>query len=179
MNRPSMADKKGFLKVIRNAKESDSSRIAEIHIFGWRNAYRDIIDEKYLYNKMSVFNRVNQFIDSKEFEDPNLFVFEEDEIIKGFMKIGECRNDDKKDSFELWGLYIEPLMQRKGIGTKLTDYCERIALEHGYSENVLWVLKENHSARKFYETQGYVPDGKEEYMENIKTVELRYVKQLK
>ncbi len=89
-----------------------------------------------------------------------------------------CRNEDRGNSFELWGIYIEPLMQDRGIGKQLMGYCEEIARERGYSEDVLWVLRENGKSRRFYEKHGYVPDGSEIYMEKIDAVEIRYVKPL-
>jgi GNAT superfamily N-acetyltransferase len=164
--------------MIRVAKIEDAPRIAEIHIFGWRCAYRGIIPDSYLFSQISVKERLEHFIDNKENESHDLFVYEEDNIIKGFMKIGSCRNNDKKNSFELWGLYVEPLMKYQGIGSKLLEHCEHIALIKGYTENVLWVLEDNPDSRKFYEKHGYVFDGNELIMEKYNVKEIRYCKSL-
>ena len=165
--------------MIRRAETGDAMRMAEIHVFGWRSAYRNIVSDSYLFSTLSVGKRFDAFNDILKEDKRETYVYEEDGIIKGFMTIGNCRNEDKKDAFELWGLYIEPLMKRTGIGTKMIKYCEEQARIRGYKENVLWVLKENKNARKFYETMGYREDGKEELLEKINAEEIRYAKELK
>jgi len=40
--------------MIRRAKVDDANRIAEIHVFGWRCAYRGIVSDEYLFGKASV-----------------------------------------------------------------------------------------------------------------------------
>ena len=162
--------------MIRRAVNSDSARIAEIHIFGWRSAYRGIVSDEYLFTEILVSERIESFIQNNESEIHEIYVYEEEGIIKGFMKIGNCRNEDKVKAFELWGMYIEPLMKNQGIGRKLLSYCEDIAKTRGKNENVLWVFKDNIEARGFYEKMGYRTDGKEELMEKFNALEVRYIK---
>ncbi len=164
--------------MIRKAEAKDASRIAEVHIFAWRTEYKEIIAESYLYNEISVSGRIKDYIDRKENEIHEMYVYEDKNIIKGFMKIRVAEDEDKKESFELWGLYIEPTMQRIGVGTKLLRYCEEIAKERGYKENILWVFKENNKAKQFYEKNGYKKDHKEKYIEAFNAVEVRYCKKL-
>ena len=71
-----------------------------------------------------------------------LCLYEENNIVKGFMTIGDCRDEDKnKNTFELWGIYIEPLFQRKHIGTKLADHCLNEAIKNNKEEVVVWVFE--------------------------------------
>jgi hypothetical protein len=49
--------------MIREAILKDCPRIAEIHIFGWRCAYKEFISIEYLINKMTVRNREEKFIE--------------------------------------------------------------------------------------------------------------------
>ena len=163
---------------IRRAEPRDSIRIAEIHIFGWRAAYRGIVSDKILFCELNVEDRINDFRQKNESSIHEIYVYEDNGIIKGFMKVGSCRNEDKKSSFELWGMYIDPLMKGNGIGTKLIKHCEQVAIERGCIENVLWVFKENLLARKFYEKNGYKTDGKEEIIDKFNATEIRYVKRL-
>jgi len=165
--------------MVRTATKKDASRISEIHIFGWRSAYRGIIPDTYLFSEISVTGRYNSFIEKKEDESDDVFVFEEHDIIKGFMKVGTCRDEDKNTSFELWGIYVEPLMKNEGIGSKLIQYCENLAIGKGFSENVIWVLEDNTDSRKFYEKHGYKADGKELVMSKFNVKEVRYSKILK
>jgi hypothetical protein len=52
------------IDMIRAMQISDASRAAEIHVFGWRSAYRGIISDDFLFNKMIVSKRVSYFENS-------------------------------------------------------------------------------------------------------------------
>lgn len=45
----------------------------------------------------------------------------------------------------------------KGFGRTLLKACVEELQQSGYEKILLWVLEENHRARKFYETNGFVP----------------------
>jgi len=93
--------------MIRTATIDDVYRIAEIHVMGWRFAYRNIISEDYLYKTMHISKRVVAFTKHIEERNEETYVFEENQIIKAFMTIGRCRDSDKPDCYELWGLYYD------------------------------------------------------------------------
>ena len=101
-----------------------------------------------------------------------------DGIVKAFLTIGTCRDEDKAHSFELWGIYVDPFMKGQGIGSRMVDFCEKKATERGFSEVCLWVLEENISARAFYERLGYSPDGTKKFLEPLDATEIRYSKTL-
>ena len=94
------------------------------------------------------------------------------------MIIGKSRDSDKAESFELWALYVDPLMMRQGIGSQMILYCENGAREKGFRENVLWVLEKNKIGIGFYEKNGYRKDGKAQEIEKLKATEIRYAKEL-
>ena len=139
----------------------DTPRVAEIHVFGWRSAYRGIIPDEFLFNKMIVADRVSTWqkrVSGNEIKDWETHVYD-DGIIKGMLIMGPSRDDDKKSSFELGGIYVEPLMKRQGVGKSLVQFCENRAKELGFGEIILWVFEANTQTRKFYEAMGYMPDG--------------------
>ena len=158
-------------------KLSDVPRIAEIHVYGWRNAYRGIVSDDHLFNKMLVSDRIKRFEQAFSNDITETYVFD-DGIIKAFLTIGVCRDEDKADSFEIWGVYVDPFMQRQGIGRKLVEYCEKQAVERGFNEICLWVLSENLASRTFYERMGYLPDGAEKLLEHLAVLEVRYTKKI-
>lgn len=162
--------------MIRRMEISDIPRAAEIHVFGWRSAYRGIVSDEYLFTKMLVSKRIEAFTRFIGNASPEQYVYDYNGIIKGFMTIGGCRDDDKPDAFELWGIYIEPLMKRQGVGTELIDFCEGRATRRGYSEICLWVLEDNSAARRFYEKFGYSPDGEKKCIKALEVNEIRYTK---
>jgi GNAT superfamily N-acetyltransferase len=164
--------------MIRRALVKDAARLAEIHVFGWRCAYRGIVSDSFLFGEASVEKRISAFSKAISEGKEETYVFDDEGIIKALMTIGNSRNEDKKDSFELWGIYVEPCMTGGGIGTRMLAYCEQEAVKRGFRENFLWVFKENYRARKFYEKMGYAHDGKEELLEKFNALEIRYCKSL-
>lgn len=135
--------------MIRPANLDDATRIAEIHIFGWRAAYRGIISDEYLFAKLSVSKRILSLKKALEEKAEETYVLEDQGIIKGFMTLGPSRNEDKRDAFELWGIYVDPLLTGIGIGTEMVRFFEFIARERAYTETILWVFKDNTRSRGF------------------------------
>ena len=166
--------------MIREANINDCSRMAEIHVFGWRCAYKGFISIEYLINKMTVKKREDafiQYLSNIEIKDKT-YVYDENNIVKGFLTIGDCRDDDKdKDTFELMGIYIDPLFQRQKIGTKFTNYCIEEARKQNRKEITLWVFEKNDDSIKFYQKMGFNIDGKvkimERYNENVIRLRMR------
>ena len=79
----------------------------------------------------------------------------------GFLTVGDCRDDDvdKQETGEIWGIYLAPVHWRKGIGRSLCQYGENLLRSRGYTVATLWVFKDNHQARRFYEAMRFQPDG--------------------
>ena len=167
--------------MIREACVNDSSRIAEIHVFSWRFAYKEFISMDFLINEMTVKKRDEYFQKDLSEENKNIktYVYEESNIIKGFMTIGECRDDDKNiETFELCGIYIDPLFQRQYIGKKFVKYCEEEALKKSKKEIILWVFEKNNESIKFYRKMGYEIDGKTKEMQKFNENAIRMHKKL-
>jgi len=167
--------------MIRKATLNDCSRIAEIHVFGWRCAYKDFISLDFLINKMTVRKREESFFEylSVDRETEETFVYEEDNIVKGFMTIGDCRDDDKNhDTFELHGVYIEPLFQRQHIGSRFVDYCVEDAIKRNKKEIVLWVFEKNNTSIEFYGKMRFLPDGKNKLYERFNERAIRFCRKL-
>ncbi len=138
--------------MIREAVAEDGTRMAEINVTGWRFAYRNLISDEYLFKTLDIVKKAEFFRKIAEEKQQGIsYVFEDKGIVKGFMTIGPCRDVDKKTSFELWGLYVEPFMTKNGVGSHLIRYCEDKAKELGYKEIVLWVLDGNRIGINFYE----------------------------
>jgi len=57
-------------------------------------------------------------------------------------------------------LFVAPDEWGKGIGGLLHDAAVRELASGGIGRCNLWVMEENHRARRFYEARGWVPDGR-------------------
>jgi len=167
--------------MIRIENIEDSSRMAEIHVFGWRCAYKDFISVDYLYNKFTVKIREEKFREylSVKNDSEGNYVYEDQNVVKAILTIGNCRDDDKDNkTFELMGIYVDPLFQRQKIGTKLVDFCIKEAISKNKKEIVLWVFEKKEESIKFYEKMGFKKDGKKKLMESFNEYAIRMGKTL-
>ena len=56
-------------------------------------------------------------------------------------------------------LYVEPSAWGLGGGRQLLDTAKASLYAAGFAAAALWVLETNLPARRFYERQGWAPDG--------------------
>ena len=160
--------------MIRSAKYEDLPRIAEIHISGWRYAYKGIISDIELYKKRTVINTYNSL--EKQFNNGlNIHVFEDDEteIIMGFILHGNCRDENKENSYEAYALYVQPEFTNKGIGTALMNEIKKIAVDNKKTELIIWVLENNKIGRSFYNMYGFIEDGEVKEIKEWNEKEIR------
>jgi len=162
---------------IRPMTISDIARVAEIDVFAWRSSYRGIFSDNFLFNEMLVAKRIEFFANRLDSSAAEGYVYD-DGIIKGYLMIGPCEDKDEISSFEVWGLYIDPFMQRQGIGEALMNFCEEKARQRGYSKICLWTLEKNAVGRAFYESRGYAADGSRKFLEDIGAYQVRYSKEM-
>lgn len=169
--------------MIRRAMESDAMRIAEMIVFGWREAYFDLIDKKYLFKQLSVGGRF-EYLKPVLNSDHGYYVYEEDEIVKGFFLLGDSREladqceEETLVPLELVALYVEPRFKYQGIGKRLLEACAHLAKETGKSQIKLWVLEDNSSARAFYEKCHFNLSAERKWIESLGVMEVRYSKSI-
>lgn len=159
--------------MVRKAEERDLQRIAEIIIFGKRVAYRPIFQNDMVsFNELRVVALYNELYNDAE-KWKNMLVYD-DGIIKAVINYIDTQN---KDGIEILDFYVEPFFKGKGIGGKLINQlCDEVKRQ--YSTIVLWVIKDNLSARKFYERNGFQKMDNERLIEGTNTLEVQYVRYL-
>ena len=122
---------------IRKATIDDLARIAEIEIFNYRlNFYPIFKNDDYYFDELQVPNLMKQY----ESIVDSIWVYD-DGAIKGIIQI---------ENQEIKKLFVEPVLQGNGIGSKLLTY----AIEN-HNANMLWALEENTRAVRFYERYGF------------------------
>ena len=145
---------------IRKAKLYDLARIAEIEVFNYRLNFYHIFQNDYFYfHEMHVLNVINE--DKRHLDQ--LWVYDDEGIIKGFMWV---------DSQQIKKLFVEPVLQSKGIGSVLLIYATT-ELEATY----LWALEKNTRAIAFYQKHGFqlteermLEEGTTEYLVKLSKV---------
>jgi len=78
---------------------------------------------------------------------------------------------------ELYALYVAPDHWSTGTGRALMDQVLAAVLAEGHGRIILWVLRDNHRARRFYERAGFRRRGRE-HPSFAGAPEVRYVRDL-
>ena len=99
-------------------------------------------------------------------DSDNFFFYEEDGIVKGYMRIN-AKHICPLDSFqnqkciELVRLYVLKEFHGTGVANKLMDFAIDFARKNDFTVMYLSVWEYNFRARGFYEKHGFVNSGKE------------------
>lgn len=142
--------------------------LARVHVEGWRQAYGSLLPERF-YDDDARAARVRMWtalLADEQAQDRVRIATTgtgdtapgtgdvatgPDDVVK-FSIHGPARDDDRH-GIELFALYILEEHYGRGVGQRLLD--EAIGSEPA----CLWVAAENHRVIRFYEKNGFQPDG--------------------
>ena len=133
--------------VIRNAEKEDVRQISEILVEDWQKAYRGIMDDDFL-DAMNADQRYE--IEVKRYQK-YVVAANGDEVL-GYAWL-EMAGDGGADC-EIIALYVRYSKRNNGIGKLLFQYAMKYFTESGKKKMIIWCLKENKEARRFYEKAG-------------------------
>jgi len=157
---------------VRFARPEDSEAIGRVHIAAWQAAYRGLMPEDFL-DSLDPAARAQRWRTGLEdgpgegryraegLEARALVIEGDDGHVAGISVVGPSRRAESSGVGELWMINLEPIAWGTGLGTQLLDAAIDELRGGGYVEAVLWVLAGNRRARRFYERQGWKPDGTE------------------
>ncbi|MFH8495918.1 GNAT family N-acetyltransferase [Streptomyces coeruleorubidus] len=162
---------------------ADCDRVAEIRIRGWQSAYRGLIPQSYL-NGLSVAEdaeRRRERLARADGSVVNLVAEDTGGEVVGWACHGPYRGGEVvTGDAELYAIYVHPAHLGQGAGQALLAESVVRCAATGHGRLLLWVLKENGRARRFYERAGFEADGAEEPFEvdGVTVPEVRYVRAL-
>lgn len=154
--------------ILRLARFEDAESMAAVHLQSWREAYVGIISDEILKN-LNMAERVQGWKDQlgSGYEGSRFnFVAEDPKLgVVGFSSGGPLRENWGKDmklpealknasDGEFYAIYLLKSHQGRGIGKGLYDRVAGKLKENGFKSMLVWVLKDNAPARKFYEKMG-------------------------
>ena len=143
--------------LIRPAVENDIPGLARVHVDTWRAAYRGIVPDSILA-ELSYERREERW--QRNFQAHTdqhvLHVALDSGVVAGFAGGGPERASTPGYDAEVYALYVRPQNQRQGIGQQLVrSVCIELA-GLGFGSILIWVLRDNHAGRSFYEKIGGV-----------------------
>lgn len=141
---------------IRKAKAADSCGIARVHVDSWRTSYRGVVpgeilsglsygERQELWDSILSLSRSGTRCYVAEAQGPRII---------GFACGGPVREGCETYEGEIYTIYLLDEYQRKGLGRRLLLSVAERLFDDGIESFLLWVFKENHAAREFYESMG-------------------------
>jgi ribosomal protein S18 acetylase RimI-like enzyme len=183
--------------VIRSGSAADAASIAAVQRAGWFAAYEGIISREIIDQVTAPDEgaRVRQTFrtrpwqrmmvavagtrDTPEPSDPGIVGYAsfgpETDVLTGLWPnpLTDAGRDGRVA--ELYALYVRPAWWSTGTGRALMDRVVARTRAARYQCVVLWVLRDNTRARRFYERAGFAPDGATHVLERLGGVtEVRY-----
>lgn len=141
---------------LREATPADAAAIGALHVACWHETYSGILPAPMLPG-LSVEMRTDMWRaileDSDAFGGAVVFVAVQEDRIVGFGSCGAQRDPALIEAGfdgEIGALYVLQAYQAQGIGRALM----RALANRGHQAVSLWVLRDNVSARGFYEALG-------------------------
>ena len=158
---------------LRAAAPDDAAAIQEVRFMSWRAAYAALIPEA-LFTRFDRAAAAARHAERLASGAARALVAEIDGTTVAFATFGPCRDDDLPDAGEVYGLYVHPDNWSTGIGRALLPAAVDAL---GVRPVVLWVLRDNARARRFYELAGWASDGNvqdADILGELSLPELRY-----
>lgn len=134
--------------------EDDLFEISNIYEKSWKYAYRNIIPQDFLDSIPAGrwANKVNA-------EGIYSLVLTKGSVPVGTASFCRSRRERYSDYGEIISIYLLPEYIGKGYGGPLLRACLEELKKLGFERILLWVLEDNHRARKFYEKYGFTFSG--------------------
>lgn len=162
---------------VRAAHLDDCDAIARAHVRAWQVAYRGVMPDEYL-SSLRVQDRRDrwQSILSQRGSPNWTVVVTLDDAVVGFCTVGDSRDDASMS--ELWGINVDPDAFGTGAGQTLLDATHAELDRRPQPRSMLWVVRENARARRFYERNGWSEDEARKVASfgGRDVVELRYLR---
>jgi ribosomal protein S18 acetylase RimI-like enzyme len=166
---------------IRVATPDDASGLGSMHVISWRETYTGILPDTML-SSLSVEGRVAAW--AKILREPIaehstvVYLAEHKETIIGFGACGPQRTGtltDKGYDGEISAIYVLREFQKRQVGAQLLGAMSLNLQRRGFKAAALWVLRDNHKARGFYERHGgQVIAEREDVRDGAILIELAY-----
>jgi ribosomal protein S18 acetylase RimI-like enzyme len=149
---------------LRDATPADAHAIADVTVQSWRAAYRGLLPDDVLAD-LSVPDREQFWSDALTVRPPHTrtVVATIAGAIVGFAATGPpLVPADRADPTlgDLYALYLDPDVWRRGIGTQLHAAALDRLRSCGFTHAGLWVLDTNERALSFYGRHGWTDTGR-------------------
>lgn len=150
---------------VRTAVPADAASLARVRMDTWRTSYRGLIPEATIAG-MDIEKETARWTARLQAPPGDSFLYTAEiwegeggslaqaPSVVGFCGGGPDRDADPEYSGELYAIYVLQAYQGKGVGRMLVQAAVDWLRQRGYGSMVIWVLRDNQPARRFYEVLG-------------------------
>ncbi len=139
---------------IREATLDDAAGIARAHVDSWRTSYRGILPDNVL-DQLDVGQRLEmrkRILRGGEHFHLVAYDVTHGDIV-GFCDAGPSRRHVTLAG-EVYAIYLVQRAKRYGLGSEMFDRVRGWLRANQMPSMIVWVLDNNHHARRFYEAMG-------------------------
>jgi ribosomal protein S18 acetylase RimI-like enzyme len=144
-----------MVSVVRPAEPDDAAAIARVHVVSWRTTYRGLLPDDFLAS-LSESGYEERWRRTLGDASNRVYVAESGEGVVGYASGGRERAGEDGFTGELYAIYVLQEAQGRGRGRELVRAVVEGLRELGLPNMIVWVLRENAGARRFYERLGGV-----------------------
>ena len=137
---------------IRRARPGDAPALSEVFETAWREAYQGVIPGVAL--ERMIARRGPPWWREAIGRNRALVVLDNAGTLAGYAAYGRCRARSLPAEGEVDELYLAPVYQGLGFGSRLFKAVRNDLSDKGAPRVVVWSLAENPRARAFYEGLG-------------------------
>lgn len=140
------------------AGPGDAVDLARVHVEAWRETYPGLLPQAYL-ERMSMAAHARRWRARLLHSGEVTLAAETADGLVGYCSGDWSRWGGRAGEAEISTLYVLRRAQRSGLGRRLLTSTARALAARGATSLIIWVLRDNAGARRFYERLGGVCEG--------------------
>jgi RimJ/RimL family protein N-acetyltransferase len=147
--------------LVRPATPEDAASLAAVEVTSWRAAYRGLMPAAFLDGLSEAEKTIDwhrNLLKHGAHGRKRVMVAVGDARVIGFVRAGAIQ--DEGEVGLIYFLYVLSEYWGCGVGKALMRAAMDQLRDLGLSEAILWVLRDNQRARRFYEGCGWREDGR-------------------
>ena len=142
-----------MVALVRPAGIDDAAAIADVHVASWRTTYGGVLPVDFLasLDQAGYEERWRRVLEDRS---SRVYVAADGRDVVGFASGGRERAGEAGFEGELYAIYVLREAQGQGHGRRLVHAVVGGLRELSLRDMIVWVLRDNASARRFYERLG-------------------------
>lgn len=140
---------------IRKVRQGDENALAYIQTESWKVAFEGILDAETLLRCTNIDRATDMYRRLLDENKGNGYLLFLDGHPHCLAYWDAARDAEFNGQAELIAIHSLPDNWHKGYGSQMMARVLQDIKEAGYSEVILWVFRDNHRAKAFYEAKGF------------------------